>query len=233
MVPGESAHRAPVSGETMFRAIIFDRDGVLTYFDMEPAIAYLEPILQLPIEEIERRWWQWRDPAEAPTDVIAEQALFDGFWSILADDLRLTPAQRERLQQFDYTTVVHAYPDARPALLEARRRGMRIGVLSNFELASIDASLEAAGLADLVDVAFAAPVIGVAKPDAAAYLAIARVLDVTPAQCLFFDDEPSWVEGARAVGMRAYYVDRDRTENDLRQNTVCTLSVIPQLLPLS
>lgn len=218
---------------TTYRAIILDRDGVLTRFDMEPAIAYLEPIVRLPLNEIARRWWAWRDPAEAPTDLAEEQALFDGFWNILADDLQLTPEQHARLLQFDYTTVVRAYPDARPALVAARRHGLRIGVLSNFELASIDASLKAAGLADLVDCAFAAPVIGVAKPDAEAYLTVARALDVQPEHCLYFDDELSWAEGARSAGMAAYHVDRELKVHNLSQNIVCNLSVIPRLIGLS
>jgi HAD superfamily hydrolase (TIGR01509 family) len=214
----------------MLQAVIFDRDGVLTYFDMAPAIAYLEPIVQLSIDEIAQRWWQWRDPAATPTDVVEEQALFAGFWDIMADDLSLSQEKRDQLHQFDYTTVVRAFPDSRPALLTAQQRGLRIGVLSNFELASLDASLEAAGLADLIDVACAAPVIGVAKPDPEAYLTVARALSVRPENCLFFDDELSWAEGARAVGMHAYFVDRDRAEHALSQGVVCDLSAISQLL---
>ncbi len=214
----------------MFEAIILDRDGVLTYFDMAPAIAYFEPLLGMPIEALERLWWQWRDPAEAPTTLNEEQLLFGGFWDSLADELALSAEQRERLYQFDYTTVVRAYPDARLALLAAHQRGLKIGVLSNFELASLDASLAAAGLADLIDVACAAPVIGVAKPDPEAYLTIARALAVRPENCLYFDDELSWVEGARAVGMQAYAVDRNRAHHDLSQCIVCDLSVIADLL---
>ena len=194
------------------------------------AIAYFEPLLGMPIEELERLWWQWRNPAEAPSTLNEEQLLFGGFWDTLADELALSPEQRARLHQFDYTTVVRAYPDARPALLAARQRGLKIGVLSNFELASLDASLESAGLSDLIDVACAAPVIGVAKPDPEAYLTVARALSVHPENCLYFDDELSWVEGARAVGMQAYAVDRDRAHHDLSQGIVRDLSVIPELL---
>lgn len=214
----------------MLEAIILDRDGVLTYFDMAPAIAYFEPLLGMPIEELERLWWQWRDPAEAPSNLSEEQLLFGGFWNTLADELALSPEQRERLHQFDYTTVVRAYPDARPALLAAHQRGLKIGVLSNFELASLDASLAAAGLADLIDVACAAPVIGVAKPDPQAYLTVARALSVHPENCLYFDDELSWVEGARTVGMQAYAVDREHASHALEQDIVCDLSAIPDLL---
>ena len=196
-------------------------------------MAFLEPIVGLSLDEIAQRWWQWSDPTEAPTDLVEEQALFDGFWDILANDLQLTPEQRARLYQFDYTTIVKAHPDARPALLAARQHGLRVGVLSNFELASIDASLESAGLADLVDCAFAAPVIGVAKPDVEAYLTVSRALGVPAEQCLYFDDELPSVEGARAAGMHAYHVNRDLTEHDLGKNMVCNLSVIPLLFALS
>lgn len=214
----------------MIQAVIFDRDGVLTYFDMAPAIAYLEPIVQLPIDDIARRWWQWRDPVAAPTDVVEEQAIFAGFWDVLARDLRLPAEKREQLHRFDYTTVVTAFPDARPALEIVKKHHLRTGVLSNFELASLDASLDAAGLADLIDIACAAPVIGVAKPDPEAYLTVARALSVLPKNCLYFDDEPAWVEGARAVGMHAYRVDRDRAEDALDQHIVHDLAAVIELL---
>ena len=92
----------------------------------------------------------------------------------------------------------------------AKAHGLRVGVLSNFDLANIEATLEAVDLADLVDVACAAPVIGAEKPARAAYEITARKLGVPPTACLFFDDVPAYVAGARVAGLRAYHVDRER-----------------------
>lgn len=208
------------------QAVIFDRDGVLTYFDFKAAMAYFKQVLPLSFEELTQRWWAWRDPQAAPSTLSQEQAIFEGFWKRLAEDLQLTPAQQTQLQQFDYTRIVRPYPEVPQVLQTLKQQGLRVGVLSNFELASIEASLQGAGLAAWIDVALAAPVIGVAKPEPEAYLAVARALDVAPAACLYFDDEPSWAAGARAVGMTAYHVDRERAAHDLARGVVRDLTAL-------
>ena len=43
---------------------------------------------------------------------------------------------------------------------------------------------------------------GYVKPDVAAYQHVARVLGVTPGQCVFTDDQPHYLEGARQAGMQ-------------------------------
>src|SRR6185437_9634561 len=89
-----------------------------------------------------------------------------------------------------------------------RERGLSVGVLSNFPLPSLGASLGRVGLADLVDVAGAAPAIGASKPDARAYRHVIAALGVAPQECVLVDDELPCVEGALAVGIRAYHLDR-------------------------
>ena len=215
---------------TRIQAVIFDRDNVLTYFDMHVAMAYFEPLLPISLEALAQRWWQWRDSVVAPTTLSEEDLLFEGFWNRLGQELNLSSEQMTQLHQFDYTSVISAFPDALPALQFVKSCALHVGVLSNFELASIDASLSSSGLADWVDVAMAAPVIGVSKPEPGAYLAVARALGVAPEACLYFDDAAPWAEGARAVGMQAYWLDRARSEHSLAENIVCDLSAVQILL---
>lgn len=214
------------------QAVIFDRDGVLTYFDQEAAMAYFRPLVPVGIAELARRWRQWGLVVGFPSSVEAELLFWQGYWDQLCTDLDLAPDVRAELQSFDYTTVIRAYPDARPALLYARSRGLRIGVLSNFSLATLEESLQAAGLADLIDVSCAAPVIGASKPDSAAYLAILSRLDVVAEAALFFDDEAPCVVGARAVGLRAYQVDRTGVFHDPADGIIPDLVMLPALLVL-
>jgi len=89
-----------------------------------------------------------------------------------------------------------------------------VGVLSNFSLASLDASLEAVGIREWIDVACSATVIGYAKPQPEAYRHVARLLQTAPEACLFFDDETPCVVGAEAIGMEAYLVDRQRNQDE-------------------
>jgi putative hydrolase of the HAD superfamily len=196
------------------RAVIFDRDGVLTYFDVEGAQAFFQPLLPFSIFELAKRWQQWGAQVGFPTTDAEEEQFFAGFWQTLRDENKLDDEQYHTLVGCRYTDFMRSYADAREVLLQLRRAGVRIGVLSNFSLASLEASLEAVGLADCVDVACAATVIGYAKPEPQAYRHVAHLLDVVPEACLFFDDEAPCVEGAREVGMKAYVVDRTRRQDD-------------------
>ncbi|HUM69552.1 MAG TPA: HAD-IA family hydrolase [Chloroflexota bacterium] len=213
-----------------YTAVIFDRDGVLTDFDLQGAAAYFESLLPLSVPELAGRWQQWGATVGFPGNKAEEAAFWQGFWQGLAEELKLPPPVLTQLQQVEYTRFMRPFPDARGALLAVRQLGLQTGVLSIFTLASLADSLTAVGLADLIDEACAATVIGVAKPHSEAYLTICRALGVSPAHCLFFDDEALCVQGARAVGMQAYLVDRQRHDHDLDAGIVCDLTAVPLLL---
>ncbi|MFN8493243.1 MAG: HAD-IA family hydrolase [Caldilineaceae bacterium] len=213
------------------KALVLDRDGVLTYFDVAKATAFFQPLLPLPLEEIARKWASWGKKVGFPRTVAEESSFFQAFWGSLSEELALPAEAHRKLAQFEYTSCMQAFPEVQVILAEARRGGLRIGVLSNFSLASLEASLAAVNLADCVDVACAATVIGASKPSPEAYLTVCRLLGVQPEECLFFDDEIACVEGGRAVGMHAYLVDRQRQEHGLAEGVVSDLTAILQLLP--
>lgn len=213
-----------------YRAVIFDRDGVLLDFDLEAAAAFFEPLLSISLEELIELWREWARQVGYPGTLAEEKRFWQGVWEFVAERLNLTPAVQGQLEQFNYLSILFAYPDARPALLQAHQHGLQVGVLSNFGLASIDASLEAVGLAHLVDVTAAAPVIGAAKPAPEAYHYVLRRLDVRPEECLFFDNKRPHVEGARALGMRAFLVDREQAEDRLQEGVVRNLLTLSTIL---
>jgi putative hydrolase of the HAD superfamily len=214
----------------MVRAVIFDRDGVLTYFDQPTLRAFFEPLVPLRLDELAARWQAWCSIGASPHTLAEESAYWGAFWDGLAKELGLSEEVRERLRAFDYTTSLRAFPDARTALEEASSCGLKIGVLSNFPLASLDASLHSVGLSPLIDVACSASVIGASKPAAPSYLAVTRELGVLPAECLFFDDEPACVEGARELGLASYLVDRTRQRHELAERIVRGLDAVREII---
>lgn len=215
---------------SLYQAVIFDRDGVLTDFNLEAAAAFFEPLLPLSVVELGQTWAKWGHKHGFPQNLSEEATFWQAFWTHLSDQYALPATTQAHLHAVDYTDFLTPFVDARPTLLAAKQAGLRIGVLSNFTLASLEPSLQVAGLADLVDVACAAPVIGAAKPEPAAYQIVCQQLGVKPQQCLFFDDEPVCVTGAQAVGMDAYLVDRTQTEHNLPQNIVANLSALSSIL---
>jgi len=213
-------------------AIIFDRDGVLVDFDLKGAAAFFESLLPISLPELAYRWNQWGETVGFPSNLMEEQVFFHEFWDHLGDEFELSQTTLAQLKQSSYTNYLLPFPDARPALLEARKRGLRIGVLSNFALASLEASLEAAGLGDLVDIACAATVIGAAKPHPEAYLTVIQALSIAPEACLFFDDESEHIKGGQAIGLRAYLVDRSRPEHGVAEGIVRDLTALTDILAL-
>jgi putative hydrolase of the HAD superfamily len=102
-----------------------------------------------------------------------------------------------------------AYPDAAPALRRLRAAGIRLAVVSNWDV-SLHERLAETGLAALVDAAFASAEVGVAKPDPRIFAAALARLGVDAQSAWHVGDSPEAdVAGARAAGVRAFLVARD------------------------
>lgn len=97
-------------------------------------------------------------------------------------------------------------PEALPALRELRRRGLRIGVLSDCS-AELPAYFADLPIAPYVDVTVFSFVTGHRKPEAENYLLVCRELGVAADRCLYVGDGGSnELAGARAVGMRPVHL---------------------------
>jgi putative hydrolase of the HAD superfamily len=104
-------------------------------------------------------------------------------------------------------------------------------VLTNFELPSIDQTLQNAGLDPTwFSALLCSAAIGVYKPDPAAYLAAAAALGLDPAACAFVDDLPENVAAACATGMRGILLDRARAHTSSALERVDGLHGLVDLL---
>ena len=212
------------------RAVIFDRDGVLTQFDMQTAEAFIKPRLGITAVELGQLWWQWNQIIGQPQNEVEEQDLLNGFWMYAGDKVGVDEQIKQELFAFDYLDVVLPYDDARPAMEVARQHGLKIGVLSNFSLATLDKSLDSVGLSDLVDWAAPAPVIRYSKPHPKAYEYIANKIDDLPEECLLFEDEMQCIEGAKALNMSTFWVNRKAQSHKISKGMVCDLSALSEIL---
>jgi HAD superfamily hydrolase (TIGR01509 family) len=210
------------------KAVIFDLDGVLARADYQTAAEFFGRLLPISLPQLIARWERWLQKGGAQP--VEGTSLWTRFWDHVSDELELAPDIRRQLHGFSYLQIYQALPDARPALLEARRLGLRTGVLSNTPLVDLGELLQAVGLSDLIDTICIPQGRGVAKPEPAAYLNVVQALGVTPEQCLFFDDEASNVAGAVKVGIRSYLVDRKRASDALAEGCVRDLSPLATLL---
>jgi putative hydrolase of the HAD superfamily len=226
----EAVDRCLLSQNHSVQAVLFDRDGVLTYFDVESATAFFRPLIPITVYELGARWHAMGTAHGFPRNLAEEQAFFARFWQQIGSEFALTPQQFANLETLDYTRFIVPYPEVRMVLEQLRSANIQMGVLSNFSMASLEQSLVTAGLAEFFAVVCAASVVGITKPSPEAYDIALAAMQVRPESCLFFDDEVSCVEGARDLGLRAYLVDRQAIVHDLRHAVVTNLEPV---LPLA
>jgi len=109
-------------------------------------------------------------------------------------------------------------PEAVDAIDTAKARGAKLAILSN-EL-DLFYGPEFRGHLPLLqkfDVIADATYTNMLKPDARAYLACAKELDVDPRNCVFVDDQARNVKGAQAVGMNAVHFDVRQPDRSFQQ----------------
>jgi putative hydrolase of the HAD superfamily len=119
------------------------------------------------------------------------------------------------------------YEDALPVLGSLRESGIRIGLVSN---TSRDLGAFVEHFALDVDAWISSGVHGKVKPSPTIFLAALELLGVEPAAAVMVGDSPlDDVEGARALGMQAYLVDREGRFPE-RHDALPTLLALPALL---
>lgn len=210
---------AGMTAESPLRAVLLDRDDTIAYTDrgvyreaamwaatrhgLDPVhVGHVLATLWSDSAAPDRAssWWHLRTPAD-------EDAFWTAYGVELTRRLNLPPsAAPEWMQRYPYEAYMKPVPGARDVLAALRARGLKVGVLSN-TLPSIDRTLAALHLDDLIDVAVATCEIGVHKPDAGAFLHAAHALDCPPETVLFIDDKIENVEAARRVGMPARLIE--------------------------
>ncbi len=128
--------------------------------------------------------------------------------AVVAAELALT-APAEAIEAALLAALVFTpYADAAPALRRWRAGGVRLVVVSNWDV-SLHEVLARTGLAPLLDGAISSAEAGAAKPDPVLVRAGLRLAGVTAREAWLVGDTPAAdVEGARAAGVTPVLLDR-------------------------
>jgi putative hydrolase of the HAD superfamily len=134
-----------------------------------------------------------------------------GFWADVVTRLLalldLPPpspfAVAELWERFRHADAWRVLPGVAATLGELRERGLRLGVVANWD-ERLEDVLAAVGLLPAFDAVVRSSAVGFAKPHPAIFREALRRLFVEPAEALHVGDDPLRdVDGARAVGMTA------------------------------
>lgn len=121
------------------------------------------------------------------------------------------------------------FDDAIPFLEAVRDLGVKIALVSNCG-PDTRPRLDRLGLFPLADEAILSCEAGCAKPSPEIYQLALDALGVTAEDAAFVDDQPSYCEGALALGIRPIQIARFGQPEDPRYEQVTTLAAIPALL---
>jgi putative hydrolase of the HAD superfamily len=102
---------------------------------------------------------------------------------------------------------VHLYDDSVPVLRELRRRGIATGVISNCDHWTRPV-VDALKLEDETDAVVLSFEVHVMKPDPRIYRMTLDRIGVEAASSTFVDDQPAYLDGAAALGMRTLQIVR-------------------------
>ena len=129
----------------------------------------------------------------------------------------------ERSENFDL------YEDALPVLAELRAHGLKIGLVSN-GASDLDTFVADHGLE--VDAAIGSRAHGKTKPDPTIFRAVLERLGVEPQEAAMVgDSREDDIDGARALGMQAFLLDRDDRHPDA-DDRLPSLYALPAALGL-
>ena len=150
------------------------------------------------ISSYRRRQERARLGGELPT----VEALMDHMCQAL--QVLLTAEQKQRaidLQLSPFVRALDPSPSTLDTLTTLQNQGLRLGLISVCS-ADIPHVWPGNPLAPFLSAPVFSGVHGVSKPEPQAYLLACEHLDTTPDGCLYIDDQPDFVAGAQAVGMR-------------------------------
>jgi putative hydrolase of the HAD superfamily len=113
----------------------------------------------------------------------------------------------EMTRAWEHAHNFELYEDVLPTLEELRRRGLKIGLVSN-TARDLDVFVEHHGLD--VDAALSSRAHGKTKPHPSIFLAVLDRLEVRPEAAAMVGDSPEDdIDGARSLGLEAVLLDRE------------------------
>ena len=124
-------------------------------------------------------------------------------------------AEWTRLAELEYARNVRLKPGSLPYLRMLRRAGVKLAVATALTPNLYAPCLANLGIGDLFDAVCSTDHTGGrGKATGEVYLLAAKQLGVAPEDCAVFEDVLAGIEGAKAVGMRAYCVRDSHARKD-------------------
>lgn len=191
------------------KACVFDAYGTL--FDVNAAAREEQAALGNKWEEVANNW---RMKQLQYTWLRSLQKRHADFWQVTGDalDFALATANiddaalRDRLMNL--YLKLSAYPEVKPMLETLKAASIKTAILSNGTQKMLDAAVDNAGIASLLDGSYSIEDVGIYKPDPSVYQMAVDRLNVLPSE-ISFQSSNAWdAYAAKAFGFNVVWCNR-------------------------
>ena len=209
----------------MLKAIFFDAAGTLIYLPRPVGEHYSEVAHRFGVDldatalDVAFRA-AWADSSARVSDHRPRDDDDKGWWRDLVNRVLakvLSPAQAAVFEADSYFEAVYAhfaepgvwaaYSEVLEVLGTLRARGIRLGVISNFDR-RLRTVFEHLQLTNFFERIVLSSEVGADKPDPFIFACALEALQVTPAEAMHVGDDPKRDWGAEAVGLRVFRLER-------------------------
>lgn len=218
-----------------FHRILFDRDNTLLYFDQQAvhalALRISSVVPQANTRQAIRLWNTWQ--GEWPRTIGEEEDFWRTFWITFGTQYGCQEHELQALAAIGnmYHTVLQAYDDAFVTCAALRAQKYSLAVLTNFELPSIAATLDHAGIPSTwFDHLTSTSSLHTKKPYPDAWRQCLSRMGWQAQSCVVIEDNRDNARAAALIGCRSWIVDRHAVASDPASGVLATLLDIPSWL---
>lgn len=216
------------------KAILFDLDNTLIDFigmkkkaSQAAAKAMLDVGLETDIENLEESLYDFYLDYGIESDDAFETFIQDKLGFI---DYRVLAAAVNAYLKEKYSHL-EAYPKTRETLTELKKRGYKLGVVSDGLRLKAWMRLNAVCIDNLFDTVVTHEDTGKFKPEPEPFLKACKGLEVKPEECMMVGDWPERdIEGAKNVGMRTCWAKYGQVKEDMEIVSDCSIDKIEDLM---
>lgn len=202
-----------------FRAIFFDRDNTLTYYNPEKTVWQDETVsswsgkpFELPYEKMMRLFTlaaEGRKPWYRNLE--DEKAFFRRYYRhlLIGEGVEENVEEKAELlfRELWCNNDRLLFPETEEVLEYFHGRGYKMGVISDTS-PSLEYSLRQLGIAKYFSSFTASSLAGAGKPSPVIFRAALDSLGVTAEESIYVDDYAPEADGARALGFTSFLIDR-------------------------
>jgi HAD superfamily hydrolase (TIGR01509 family) len=178
----------------LYRALLFDLDGTLAETDSLHLPTWVDALRPHGIdvdESFYRENISGRNNLKVLEDLLPDLPADDGQTLAEAKEASF----RDRAHELEPLTGLLDF------IREAKRRDLRLALVTNAPEANVEAVLLALDLGDLFDEVVLSDDVGPVKPDPAPYKAALQTLGVAPEEALAFEDSTSGIASSTGAGI--------------------------------